>query len=127
MFGLHVLTTARVAALKADGHAFAGGVGSTLTAAVSLAAQTGKPIGPATLDAIDAAEATGKTGTEKRADAIAAVAPLVLAQAAKGSVTALLADAEQFAALVLEEVLATVKKTPIVMIGEALLKVLGIN
>ena len=44
-----------------------------------MAAQIGNPIGSTTLAAINAAEATGKTGSEKRTDVIAAVARPVVA------------------------------------------------
>ena len=58
---------------------------------------------------------------------IAAVAPVVIAEAAKAGTPALQQDAETFAGLVLEEVLASVKKTPVVAIGEAILKLLGVG
>ncbi len=126
MFGLHILSSAKLAALKAAGHDVATAAASGLTTAVHLAAQTGNPIGAATLAAIDAAEATGKPGAEKRTDVIAAVAPVVIAEAAKGSFFAVAKDAETFAGLVLEEVLGSVKQTPVISIGMALLKLLGI-
>ena len=68
-----------------------------------------------------------KTGAEKRADVIAAVAPVVVAEVAKGGLSGIEKDAETFAGLVLEEVLGSVKKTPVVQIGEAILKLLGIG
>ena len=127
MFGIHIVSTAQLNALKAQGVTLGTAAVSGLTKAVTVAAQIGNPIGAATLAAITAAEATGKPGAEKRADVIAAVAPLVVTEAAKGGVSAVVADAEQFAGLVLEEVLATVKQTPIVAIGAALLKLLGVG
>ena len=59
MFGLHILSTAKLAALKSAGHDVASAAASGLTTAVHLAAQTGNPIGAATLAGVDAAEATG--------------------------------------------------------------------
>lgn len=58
---------------------------------------------------------------------MAAVVPLVISESRKGNLTAVAADAEQFARLVVEEVVATMKQTPIVMLGEALLKALGFD
>ena len=77
MFGLHLLTTAKVNALKEAGHTVAAAATSGLTTAVHLAAQAGNPIGAATLAAVDAAEATGKPGAAKRLAVIAAVAPVI--------------------------------------------------
>ena len=123
--GLHILTSARVAALKADGHAVASAAGSALMTAVTLAAQVGNPIGAAALKTASALEGTGTPGADKKAQVVAAIVPLIITEAAKGNLTAVAADAEQFAGLVVEEVVATMKQTPIVMLGEALLKALG--
>ncbi|WP_267378070.1 MULTISPECIES: hypothetical protein [unclassified Sphingomonas] len=127
MFGIRIISNAQLAALKAQGVTLGTAAASGLTKAVAVAAQIGNPIGAATLAAVTAAEVTGKPGADKRADVIAAVAPLVVTEAAKGGVSAVVTDAEQFAGLVLEEVLASVKPTPIVAIGLALLKALGIG
>ena len=127
MFGIHLISNAQLASLKAQGVTLGTATVSGLAKGVAVAAQIGNPIGAATLAAITAAEQTGKTGSEKRADVIAAVAPLVVTEAAKGGVSAVVADAEQFAGLVPEEVLATVKQTPVVAIGMAVLKMLGIG
>ncbi|WP_174290992.1 hypothetical protein [Sphingomonas bacterium] len=122
MFHLHLLTDSKIAALKAQGHSLTSAAGSGLTTAITLAAQTGNPIGAAALAAVDAAEASGKSGPEKRADAIAAVAPIVVAEAAKGSFSAVAKDAETFAGLIVEEVVASMKRTPAVLIGEAVVQ-----
>lgn len=98
-----------------------------VSTAVKAAAQAGNPIGAATLAAAKAAEQTGKSGAEKRADVIAAVVPVIATEAAKGGFTALEQDAETFASMVLEEVLAQLKTTPIVSLGLALLHVIGID
>lgn len=98
---------------------------SGLATGVALAAQVGNPIGSATIAAIDAAEATGKTGAEKKADVVAAVAPIVISEAAKGGTAVVQRDAETFAGIVAEEALASVKQTPVVMIGTAIVKALA--
>ena len=125
--GLHILTSARVAALKADGHAIAASAGSAITTAVTLAAQAGNPIGAAALKAASALESSTLTGAEKKTQVVAAIVPVVIAEASKGSFAAVAADAEQFAGMVVEEVVATMKQTPIVQLGEALLKALGFD
>ncbi|WP_174286617.1 hypothetical protein [Sphingomonas bacterium] len=125
MFGLHLLTTARVAALSQLGHDVGAAAASGLTTAVTLAAQAGNPIGAAARVAIDLAESTGKTGPEKKADAATAVGQVVVSEAARGGFSAAVTDAENFAGLVIEEVLSSIKKTPLVAIGAALLKLLG--
>ena len=66
---LHLLTDSKLAAVKADGHAPASALDFDLSTAVTLTAQAGSPIG--------AAEAIGKLGADKKADAIAAVVPTV--------------------------------------------------
>lgn len=124
---LHILTDSKIAALQAQGHMLATAAGSGLATAVTLAAQAGNPIGAAALAAVDAAEASGKTGADKKVAAIAAVAPIVVAEAVKGGTAALLQDAETFAGLVVEEVVGSLKQTPIVMIGEAVLHALGLG
>lgn len=123
---LHILTDHDLAALKADGRALGKAAGSTLATAVTLAAQTGNPIGTAALAAVTAAESTTLTGAEKKAQVIAAIAPVIVAEASKGSLTAIVADVEAFAGLVVEEIVATLKRTPLVRLGEALLHALGI-
>lgn len=125
--GLHLLTSARVAALKADGHAIATAAGSAIVTAVTLAAQSGNPIGAAALKAASAVESTTLTSSEKKAQVVAAIVPVIIAEASKGSFAAVAGDAEQFAGMVVEEVVSTMKQTPIVQLGEALLKALGFN
>lgn len=127
MFGLHLLTNAKFAALKAEGHIIATAAGTGLATAVTLASQAGNPIGAAARAAIDAAETTGKPGVEKKADAVVAVGQVVITEASRGGVSAAKVDAENFAGLVIEEVLASLKQTPIVAIGAALLKLLGVG
>lgn len=56
--GLHILTSARVAALTAHGQAIAAATGSALTTAVTLAAQAGNPIGAAALKVVSSLEST---------------------------------------------------------------------
>ncbi|WP_242095403.1 hypothetical protein [Sphingomonas sp. CROZ-RG-20F-R02-07] len=124
--GLHLVTSAKLAQLKADGHSLATAATSAITTAVAVAAQTGNPIGAAALKAVTTAESTTLTGAEKKAQAISIVKDVVIAEAAKGGVSAAIADAEQFAGMVVEEVVATMKQTPIVKLGLALLHALGL-
>ena len=123
---LHILTDSNIAALKAEAHALGTAAASTLAAAVTLVAQAGNPIGAATLAAVTVAESTTLTGAEKKAQVVAAVAPVVIAEAGKGSLAVIAKDAETFAGLVVEEVVAMLKRTPLVAIGEALLHALGV-
>ena len=101
--GLHILTIARVAALKADGHAIAAAAGSAITTAVTLAAQAGNPIDAAALKTASALESSSLTGAKKKAQVVAAIVPVIVAEASKGSFAAVAADAEQFAGMVVRK------------------------
>lgn len=111
--------------LTASGKPLLHAAASGLATGVALAAQVGNPIGSATIAAIDAAEQTGKIGAEKKADVVAAVAPIVITEAAKGGAAVAQRDAETFAGIVVEQVLASVKQTPAVAIGLAIVKALA--
>ncbi|WP_267396197.1 MULTISPECIES: hypothetical protein [unclassified Sphingomonas] len=97
---------------------------TALTRAVAAVAQKGNPIGDAALAAVNAAESTALTGAEKKDQVIAAIKPVIIAEAAKGGLKAIVDDVEHFAGMVVEEVVAQVKQTSLLTIATALLKIL---
>jgi hypothetical protein len=115
IFGI-TITTAAVVSVAA----------SALTQAVAAVARAGNPIGDAALAAVKAAESTTLNGAEKKAKVVAALKPIIVAEVAKGGLTAIVADVEQFAGMVVEEVVAEVKQTSLLTIASVILKLLGL-
>ena len=74
-----------------------------------------------------AAENTALTGPEKLAQAVKAVAPVVMDYAGKGGFKGVVADAEAFARQVIESTLADLTASKAVQIGRAVLALLGIK
>ena len=97
---------------------------TALTQAVATAAQAGNPIGAMAIKTATALESTSMTGAEKKKVVVAAIVPLVMESAGKGGMAAIAADAEAFAGLVVEEVVAAIKATPLAQLAMALLKAL---
>lgn len=106
-------------------HAALGIAATTLTQAVATAAQTDNPIGKAALAAAQAVESTTSTSAEKKSTVVAAILPLVAEVATKGGLTVLAADAETFAGMVVEAVVAQLKPTSVLSLAAVLLKQLG--
>ncbi|WP_267396719.1 MULTISPECIES: hypothetical protein [unclassified Sphingomonas] len=98
---------------------------TALTRAVAAVAEAGNPIGDAAIAAVNAIESTTLTGAEKKAQVIATLVPVIKDEVAKGGLAAVVADVEQFAGMVVEEVVAQVKQTSLLTIATALLKLLG--
>lgn len=98
---------------------------TALSAAVAATAKAGNPIGNAAIAAVAAAESTTLTGAEKKAQVVAAIAPVVTTELARGGLSAVITDIEQFAGMVVEEVVSQVKQTPLLTLAAALLKLLG--
>lgn len=101
--------------------------GTALTTAAAAAAKAGNPIGDAAIRAATLADTTALSGADKKAQVIAVITPVIVAEAAKGGLAALVADVEQFAGMVVEEVVAEMKATPLAQLAAALLKALGIK
>lgn len=99
---------------------------TVLMQAVAAAAQRGNPIGDAAFKAITAIETSGLSGSEKKAQVIAAIVPVIEAEAKKGG-TAVVNDIEQFAGMVVEEVVASLKPTSLASIARSILKALGLK
>ncbi|NYD88737.1 hypothetical protein [Sphingomonas melonis] len=97
-----------------------------LTQAVAAAAQRGNPIGNAAHSAVAAIENTTLSGSEKKAHVIAAIVPVIIAEARKGG-TAVVNDVEQFAGMVVEEVVAQFKQTSLLSIALSILRSLGLK
>lgn len=101
---------------------------TSLVHAVASAAQRGNPIGDAAYKAVAAMEnGTGLTGAEKRATAIAAIGPVIAAELAKGGLAAVINDIEQFAGMIVEEVVGQFKQTSLLSIALSILKSLGLK
>jgi hypothetical protein len=100
---------------------------SGLSVAVAEAATAGNPIGDAAIAAAKAVEVPGKTGAEKKAAVIEAIKPVIVEAATKAGRTALAAEVEAFAGLVVEEVVAGMKATPLGMLASALLTAFGVT
>lgn len=100
---------------------------SAIVTAATLAAQSGNPIGDIALRTATTLENGTLTGPQKKAAVIEAIVPVIITTAAKGGFGALAIDAEQFAALVVEEVVASMKQTPLVKMATALLAVFGVK
>jgi len=99
---------------------------TALTQAVAAVAQAGNPIGDAALAAVQAAENTSLSGPDKKAKVVAAIKPVIVAEAAKGGLTAIVADVEQFAGMIVEEVVAKAKQTSLLAIASTILNLLGL-
>lgn len=97
---------------------------TALTQAVAAVARPGNPIGDAVIAAVAAAENTSLSGAEKKAQVLAAVVDLIKSEVAKGGLSAAITDVEQFAGMVIEEVVGKVKETSLLSIAVALLKLL---
>ena len=122
--GIHILSDAAVAHLKASGHQVETFAVNEFDKALAAAKQT--EIGTAALKAVHAAEDTTLTGPQKLEQAVAAVAPVVVDYVAKGGLSAVISDAETFARSLVESTLADVKQTKVVGIAQAILKLLGL-
>ena len=96
---------------------------NTLDHAVAAAKAT--PLGATVLSAVKEAESTTDSGPVKLAKVLGIVTPEVVSYAAKGGVTALIADAETFGKQLIESTLADLKQTGPVAIAEGLRKVFG--
>lgn len=109
-------------------HAAIAVAATALTQAVQAAAQPSNPIGAAALVAVQAAEAAigadGKalSGDQKKAQAMAVVVPLIVTAGSKNGLAVLEADAVQFGGMVIEEIVARMKQTPLLALATALLK-----
>ena len=90
----------------------------------ALAAVKNSPTGSVIKAAVDAAEASGKSGPEKMAGVLAAAMPLVLALATKGGRQAELAEVETLTRSVVESIVADLKQTSI---ATAVLAALGLQ
>ena len=101
--------------------------GSALSHAVVAVAQKGNPIGDATIKAVAAAEATNVDGPTKKATVLAAVLPVFTAELAKSDLNVIVTDVEQFAGMVIEEVVAQTKTTGLLAIALQVLTLLGIK
>ncbi|WP_267382249.1 MULTISPECIES: hypothetical protein [unclassified Sphingomonas] len=115
IFGL-TITTATVLAAS-----------SSLTHVVAATAKPGNPVGDAAIATATALEDTTKSGADKKAEVVAVITPLIVEAAKKGGLAALAMDAEKFAGLVVEEVVANLKPTPLVQLAKALLAAFGIK
>ncbi|WP_267382613.1 MULTISPECIES: hypothetical protein [unclassified Sphingomonas] len=115
IFGLTITTAAIVAA------------SASLSHVVAATAEPGNPVGDAAISTATALENTKQSGAEKKAAVVAAITPLIVQAATKGGLAALEVDAEKFAGLVVEEVVANLKPTPLVQLAKALLAVFGIK
>ena len=118
LFGLHILTHKQLASL-AD---FAL---SEFDKAVAAAKQT--EIGKAASEAIYLADRPGLNGEQKMIKAIGIVAPVIVDYVARGGLSAVVTDAEQFARSVIESTLADARETKAGTIAKVVLKLLGLG
>jgi hypothetical protein len=100
---------------------------SALGRAAAAAAKAGNPLGDAARVAAKAAEAGGAPGAVKKADVIEAITPIVIELATKGGFAAIGKDAELFAGMVVEEVVAELYPTPLLSIALAVSRFLGLK
>lgn len=107
-------------------------MGNSLAGSLAASAEQSGPIGAAIATAISASNTAAKadptmTGNAKLTNAIASVAPVVVAEAAKVGMTGIEAEAERYAEMAIENALSIVKATLLAKLGAALLHDIGIN
>jgi hypothetical protein len=112
---------------SAAGQSVVAAAGTALTQAVAAAAQAGNPIGDAAKAGVAAVESSTMTGAEKKAQVVQSLVPVITALASKNGLNTIVTDVEQFAGMVVEEVVAQMKQTPIVSLAMSLLKLLGFS
>jgi len=116
IFGI-TITTKAVVALGA----------TALSQAVAAAAQRGNPIGDAAHKAVAAVEGSSLSGIEKKSQVISAIFPVIVGELAKGGITEVIKDVEQFAGMVVEEVVGQFKQTTLLSIAMTILRLLGVK